>query len=58
LDVEGAGDELVGRIERYLDLAGIGIDDEGLMLGERGWGERGCEGEGCEGFHCISPKVL
>jgi hypothetical protein len=34
LDVKGSVDELVGRLERYLDFAGIGIDDEGLMLGE------------------------
>jgi hypothetical protein len=58
LDVKGAVDELVGRIERYLDLAGIGIDDEGLMLGECGWSEHGSEGEDCEGFHCISPMVF
>jgi hypothetical protein len=54
LDVKGAVDELVGCFERYLDLAGIGIDDEGLMLGKCGWSEYGSEGEDCEGFHCIS----
>jgi hypothetical protein len=48
----------VGRIERYLDLTGVGIDDEGLMLGERGWSEYGSEGEDCNGFHCIFPMVL
>ena len=40
----------VGCIERHLDLAGIGIDDEGLMLGERGWSEYASEGEDCEGI--------
>jgi hypothetical protein len=37
LHVKGSVDDLVGCIERHLDFAGIGIDDEGLMLGERGW---------------------
>jgi hypothetical protein len=48
----------MGCFEGYLDLAGIGIDGEGLMLGERGWSECDSEGKGCEGFHCISPMLL
>jgi hypothetical protein len=46
----------VGRIQRHPDLAGIGIDGEGLMLGECGWSEYGSEGYDCDGFHCISPE--
>src|ERR1035438_5853163 len=48
LDVKGAVDDLVGRFERYLDLTCIGIDDEGLMLGERGSSEYDSEGADCE----------
>jgi hypothetical protein len=36
LNVKGADDELTGCIERHFDFAGIGIDDKGPMLGERG----------------------
>ena len=54
--MKGAVDDLVGCFERHLDLAGIGIDDEGLMLGERGRSEYDREGEGCEGFHFIFPQ--
>jgi hypothetical protein len=39
LDVKGAVDELVGCFERHVHPTGIGIYDEGLMLGERGWSE-------------------
>jgi hypothetical protein len=57
--VERAVDDLVGRVELHLDLAGIGVDGEGLMLGECGWSEYDCESEDCEGLHCIFPwKVL
>ena len=58
LDVKRAVDDLVGRVERHLDLAGIGVDGEGLMLGECGWSEYDSEGQDCEGFHCISPEGL
>jgi hypothetical protein len=44
LNVKGAVDNLVGRVERHLDLAGIGVDGEGLMLGECGWTEYDREG--------------
>ena len=30
--MEGSVDNLMGRVELHLDLAGIGVDDEGLML--------------------------
>src|SRR6185369_1871988 len=56
LDMKGAVDELVGCLERDLDLTALGVDDEGLMLGERGRSEYHSEGEGCEGFHFISPR--
>jgi hypothetical protein len=58
LDVKGAVDKIGVRLERHFDLAGIGSDDEGLMLAECGWSEYGSEAEDCEGFHCISPMVL
>jgi hypothetical protein len=58
LDVKGAIDELVSRFERDLDHAGLGIHNEGLMLGECGWGERGSESQNCEGFHCTSLLVV
>jgi hypothetical protein len=44
LDVKRAIDELVGCFECHLDLAGIRIDDEGLMLGERARSEYDNEG--------------
>ena len=56
--MKDAVDDFVGGIERYLDLAGVGIDGEGLMLGEGGWSEYGSEGEDGEGFHCFSPMVF
>jgi hypothetical protein len=37
--VKRAVDNLVSRVELYRDLAGIGVDGEGLMLGECGWSE-------------------
>jgi hypothetical protein len=58
LNVKRAVDHLVGRLQRYLDLAGIGIDDEGLMLGERGWSKCAGEDEDCEEFQCVSPMVF
>ena len=33
LNMKRAVDDLVGRVERHLDLAGLGVDGEGLMLG-------------------------
>jgi hypothetical protein len=54
--VKGSVDELVSCFQRYLDLAHIGIDVEGLMLGEYGWREHDSEGEDGEGFHCISKE--
>jgi hypothetical protein len=57
LYVERAVDDLVGSVELHLDVAGIGVDGEGLMLGECGWSEYEREDYDCEGFHCItSPK--
>ena len=53
--MKGADDNLVGCIQRHLDLAGIGIDDKSLMLRKRGRTEQASQGEGCEGFQCISP---
>jgi hypothetical protein len=29
----------MGCLERHPDFAAVGIDDEGPMLGERGWNE-------------------
>jgi len=50
-------DNLVGRVEFHLDVAGIGVDGEDLMLGECRWSEYEGEGYDCEGFHSIiSPK--
>jgi hypothetical protein len=40
LDVEGAVDDFMRGIKSHLHFAGIGINDEGLMLGERGWSEQ------------------
>ena len=54
LHVERAVDDLVGRVELHLDVAGIGVDGEGLMLAECGWSEYEREGYDCEGFHCIT----
>jgi hypothetical protein len=45
--MKGAVHDLVSCFERNLDLAGIGIDDKGLMLSERGWREYDNEYEGC-----------
>ena len=56
--MKGAVDEFMGRFESYLDLTGVGIGDEGLMLGECGWSEYGSEGEDCEGFNFTSPMVF
>ena len=53
LNMKRAVDDLVGRVQLHLDLAGIGIDGEGLMLGECGWREYEREGYDCEEFHCI-----
>ena len=39
-----------------VDLAGIGVDGESLMLGEYGWSEDGSESQYYERFHCISPE--
>jgi hypothetical protein len=58
LKVKRAVDHLVGRVERHLDLAGIGVNGEGLMLGESGWSEYDGEGKDCEGFHGISTGGL
>jgi hypothetical protein len=44
LNVKRAVDNLVRRVERHPDLAGIGVDSEGLMLGECGWSEYDSEG--------------
>jgi hypothetical protein len=41
-----------------MDLAGIGIHDKGLMLGERGRTEYRSDGEDCEWFHCVSPGAV
>jgi hypothetical protein len=44
LHMEGSVDNLMGRVELHLDLAGIGDDDEGLMLGECGRSDDDREG--------------
>lgn len=44
LHMEGSVDNLMGRVELHLDLAGIGVDDEGLMLGECGRSDDDSEG--------------
>jgi hypothetical protein len=48
--VEDAVDDLVGRVEFHLDLAGIGVDSEGLMLGECGWSEDDSEDQSTKDF--------
>src|SRR6202789_2090891 len=53
LNVKSTIDDLVGRVKRHLDLAGIRVDGEGPMLGECGWSEYDREGYDCEGFQCI-----
>jgi hypothetical protein len=40
----GSVDNLMGRVELHLDLAGIGVDDEGLMLGGCGRSDDDSEG--------------
>jgi hypothetical protein len=42
--MEGSVDNLMGRVELHLDLAGLGVDDEGLMLGECGRSDDGGKG--------------
>src|SRR5580704_15173941 len=54
LYVERAVDDFVGRVELHLDLASIGVDSEGLMLGEYGWSEDDSESQNYERFHYIS----